>query len=106
MNNLPHCDGKDFNKLFAGKNPVAVDLIRRMLTFDPQKRITVDEALSHEYLSKLHDEEDEPVSEKMCFYDFQFELKGLDTEDYKKLIYEEAMLYHDADAVANYLSEK
>lgn len=70
LNNLPHCKGKDLNTMFADKNPVAVDLIKRMLTFDPKDRITVDEALRHEYLNKLHDEEDEPVSEKMCFYDF------------------------------------
>jgi serine/threonine protein kinase len=32
-----------------------------MLVFDPTKRITAAEALSHPYLSSLHDPSDEPV---------------------------------------------
>jgi len=32
----------DFNKLFEGKNPLGVDLVRKMLTFDPNKRISVE----------------------------------------------------------------
>jgi len=48
---LPRRKGKDFNTTFKGANPDAIDLIKRMLTFDPVKRITVDEALSHPYMS-------------------------------------------------------
>lgn len=39
------------NTIFKGANPDAIDLIRRMLTFDPSKRITIDEALEHPYMS-------------------------------------------------------
>jgi serine/threonine protein kinase len=48
---LPKRKGKDFNAVFKGANPDAIDLIRKMLAFDPQKRITVDEALEHPYMA-------------------------------------------------------
>jgi mitogen-activated protein kinase 1/3 len=34
--------GKDLNTLFKGANPDAIDLIKKMLTFDPLKRITIE----------------------------------------------------------------
>jgi mitogen-activated protein kinase 1/3 len=44
-----------------------------MLLFDPSSRITVQEALDHEYLAALHIPEDEPTSEPVNGYDFDFE---------------------------------
>jgi mitogen-activated protein kinase 7 len=49
----------------------ALDLLERLLTFDPAARITVEEALKHPYLEAYHDEEDEPVHDKL--FDFSFE---------------------------------
>jgi len=40
----------------------AIDLLKKMLTFDPTKRITVEEALNHPYLQALHCPEDEVKS--------------------------------------------
>ena len=37
----------------------AIDLLKKLLTFDPTKRITVEEALNHPYLQALHCPEDE-----------------------------------------------
>lgn len=51
MQQLPRRKGKDFNTLFKGANPDAIDLIKRMLTFDPEKRITIGEALAHPYMA-------------------------------------------------------
>lgn len=47
----------------AGKNPLAIDLLKQMLIVDPSKRITVTEALEHPFLSSLHEDEDEPISD-------------------------------------------
>ncbi|RUS31247.1 hypothetical protein BC938DRAFT_478184 [Jimgerdemannia flammicorona] len=49
----------------------ALDLLERLLTFDPAARITVEEALEHPYLSLFHDPEDEPSHLQTC--DFSFE---------------------------------
>ncbi len=47
-----------------------------MLIFDFNKRITVEEALKHPYLSDLHLPEDEPSREKVPFMEFEFETYG------------------------------
>ena len=63
-------NGKDFNKLFSFANPEAIDLLKKLLTFDPDRRINVTEALAHPYLKDLHLEEDEPIREPVDYLDF------------------------------------
>ena len=48
----------------------AIDLLDRLLDFNPYTRITAEEALKHEYLSLYHDPNDEPIHEVI---DFSFE---------------------------------
>ena len=51
---LPKRTGKAFDKIFASASPNALDLLRKLLIFDPSKRINVEEALNHPYLANLH----------------------------------------------------
>ena len=51
VKSLPKRKPKDFNTVFKGANPDAIDMMRRMLTFDPAKRISVQEALEHPYMA-------------------------------------------------------
>lgn len=46
--------GKPFEMLFRNCNPLAIDLLKQMLVFNPDKRITVEQALDHPYLDTLH----------------------------------------------------
>lgn len=41
------------------KSHAALDLLGRMLTFNPIKRISVEEALAHPYLEQYYDPTDE-----------------------------------------------
>ena len=41
IQSLPRRKPKDFATLFKGANADAIDLMKKMLTFDPLKRITV-----------------------------------------------------------------
>ena len=40
--------------LFPDANPLALDLLGKMLEFDQNRRLSVDGALSHPYLLELH----------------------------------------------------
>jgi len=73
-----------FNHIFPQANPqgssrivrigfdfVALDLLERLLAFDPAERITVEDALEHPYLAIWHDPNDEP--ECATPFDFSFE---------------------------------
>ena len=42
--------------------PLALDLLDKMLTFNPHKRITVEGALAHSYLEQYYDPDDEVVT--------------------------------------------
>ena len=96
----------ELDRLLAGQNPDAVDLVKKMLIFDPRRRISVKEALAHPYLANLHCEEDEPESEPLSAFDFDFEIYDIKKEDYKNLIFEEIMLYHSEEALVKYINDK
>ena len=103
---LPKREGKKFEDLFKGANPLAIDLLKKMLTYDPADRITVAEALKHPYLKQLHFPDDEPVTQLVSAFDFDFEKYSLGKEDFKDLIYEEIMLYHSDEAALQYIKSK
>ena len=59
----------------------AVDLLERMLVFDPNKRITATEALEHDYLLHYHDPMDEPVASHN--FDWSFNDADLSVDSWK-----------------------
>ena len=48
-----------WERLYPRASANAIDLLEKLLTFDPAARITVEEALAHPYLEAYHDENDE-----------------------------------------------
>ncbi|GJN31114.1 hypothetical protein PR202_gb19472 [Eleusine coracana subsp. coracana] len=89
MRHLPQFPRRPFPSLFPKVHPVALDLIERMLTFNPLQRITVEEALEHPYLERLHDIADEPICTEP--FSFDFEQQALSEEQMKQLIFNEAI---------------
>ena len=74
-----------FRTMFPNANPLALDLLDKLLTFNPMKRITVEEALQHKYLEPYHDPEDEPDASPIpdSFFDFDKHKDQLSTADLK-----------------------
>lgn len=106
MKGLQSKETDRLENVFKDFSPEAIDLLRKMLTFDPKKRITVDEALKHPYLGALHCPEDEPTTEEVSAFDFDFEIYDLKKNEYKDLIYEEVMMYHCEDTLREYMENK
>ncbi|KAK6926852.1 Protein kinase domain [Dillenia turbinata] len=86
---LPPHPHQALTNLFPHVHPLAIDLVDKMLTFDPTQRITVEEALAHPYLARLHDIADEPVCPVP--FSFEFEQRALGEEQMKEMIYREAL---------------
>ncbi|XP_016344046.1 mitogen-activated protein kinase 1-like [Sinocyclocheilus anshuiensis] len=87
LQSLPQKPKIPWSKLFPKADNKALDLLDRMLTFNPIRRITVEEALAHPYLEQYYDPSDEPVAEEP--FTFNMELDDLPKEKLKELIYEE-----------------
>ncbi|KAJ9706010.1 hypothetical protein PVL29_001534 [Vitis rotundifolia] len=89
---LPRYPKQQISARFPNMSPSAVDLLEKMLVFDPTKRITVDEALCHPYLSSLHDINDEPVCPSP--FSFDFEQSSITEENIKELIWRESVKFN------------
>lgn len=83
---MPFSPGVPFNQLYPRANPLALDLLSKLLAFDPSERISCTEALRHPYLSIWHDPQDEVLCPAK--FDFSFELEE-SSEGMRRLIVDE-----------------
>jgi serine/threonine protein kinase len=83
----------DLYARYRGCNILAIDLLSKLLEFDPSKRYTAKQALRHPYLKPLHDEAADKlwtnhgVINKQA--DFEFEDRQLDKQEIKALVLSE-----------------
>lgn len=82
------------SKAFPTASPVLLDLLSRMLIFDPAKRITVEDALEHPYLAELHHPDDEPLCAEVFTFDFDKTKENIPKETLRQLIWGEMLIYH------------
>ena len=94
VSNLPKKPKLSFRSLYPRASALACDLLDKLLVFEPEKRLTVEEALRHPYLEELHCEEDEPVCDRFDFSDFYFEYVRTTKDDLRVLIHQEIVNHY------------
>jgi mitogen-activated protein kinase 1/3 len=85
IRSLPFKKKIPFRALFPKSNDQALDLLEKLLAFNPAKRISVEDALRHPYLEPYHDPEDEPTAPPIPegFFDFDKNKDSLSKEQLK-----------------------
>eukprot|EP00741_Cyanophora_paradoxa_P015073 tig00020848_g14544.t1 len=63
---LPHRQRQSCSALFPQASPLAIDLLEKLLCFDPTRRCSAEDALAHPYLVDYHDERLEVDIEYIC----------------------------------------
>ncbi|KAL1725314.1 kinase-like protein, partial [Schizophyllum commune] len=88
VRSLPYKPRVPFNKVIPSADSQAVDLLTKMLAFDPSDRISVVDALAHPYLSAYHDVTDEPDCPRV--FDRWREVEELETiDDFREALWNE-----------------
>ncbi|XP_061418981.1 mitogen-activated protein kinase 12-like [Lethenteron reissneri] len=83
---LPKMEKRRISTLLPNANPIAIDLLEKMLALDPEQRPTASEALQHPFFSETREPLEETEAEP---YDQTFEGVELETSEWKSLIHVE-----------------
>jgi mitogen-activated protein kinase 1/3 len=81
----------DLKTKFPGEDDKSLDLLRKLLAFDVDERITVDDALEHPYLRKVRDKNAEKRHDPTTF---EFEDVPLSIDILRAMIIDEICLYN------------
>ncbi|KNE62993.1 CMGC/MAPK/P38 protein kinase [Allomyces macrogynus ATCC 38327] len=98
VKSLPPREKQPFAEAFPDQDPVALDLLEKMLVFDSKERVTAAEALAHPYLALYHDESDEPVAESQ--FDWSFTDAELTLEQWQEMTLKEVETFQETHPVA------
>ncbi|XP_039121847.1 mitogen-activated protein kinase 4 [Dioscorea cayenensis subsp. rotundata] len=97
IKSLPYTPGTPFSTLYPRANPLAIDLLQKMLVFDPSKRISVTEALEHPYMSPLYDPNSNPPAQVPIDLDID---EDLGEDVIREMMWQEMLHYHPESAAA------
>jgi len=64
LESLPDSEPRSMQTLYPSASEDAIDLLQKLLMFNPDKRITAEEALAHAYIAQFHNPEEEIACEK------------------------------------------
>jgi hypothetical protein len=73
-----------------------------LLEYNPDKRLSAQQALQHPYFWDLHQPEDLYDRAELSYFDFEFEMYSLDKRIIKDLLLDEILLYNNAKARKHY----
>ncbi|TQD99351.1 hypothetical protein C1H46_015009 [Malus baccata] len=103
IKSLPYSRGTHLSRLYPQADPLAIDLLQRMLVFDPTKRISVSEALQHPYMSELYDPRSNPLAQVPISLDID---ENMEEPMIREMMWNEMLHYHpEAAQMLHYYPE-
>ena len=97
IKSLGKSTGKPLEKVFPAADPAALDLLKKMLQFNPKRRLTAAEALEHEFFQGVRQEYLERTAPGPLVAPEFLETNHVDLAELKRKIYEEVLWYRDKD---------
>ncbi|KAI0561351.1 Mitogen-activated protein kinase 15-2 MPK15-2 [Gracilaria domingensis] len=95
---LPRRNRRPFSQIFPHADPEACSILEWLLEFDPAKRPTALQALSHPYFRDFYTPEAELAAKPISADEFAFERQKLTPDAMRQLFLEEIALYHPEHA--------
>ena len=92
LTELPKANKIPFENIFQNANPLAIDLLKKMLCFNPQNRINIHDCLDHPYFKEIRDKNLETTA--LHHFDWSFDKMELNKANLQKLIYEQSLYFH------------
>ncbi|KAG5489949.1 hypothetical protein JKF63_00067 [Porcisia hertigi] len=92
---------RTFAELLPSASPDALDLIKRLMCFNPNRRLTAEEALKHPYVAAFHRPEEEPVAADPITILFP-DNERLPLDKYRDAIYEQIAALRRANATGEH----
>lgn len=90
---LGKMEGKPLEKIFPAASPHAIDLLKRMLQFNPERRITAQDALEHVFFQGMRQAHLEMEATSAIRGPDFIESDNVDLDKIKQAIFEEARWY-------------
>lgn len=91
LRSVPPKPKRPWAELYPKASPLALDLLDKMLAFNPAKRISIPEAMQHPYLAKLHHPGREPP---VLPFSFAFDTSEVTASQLRDQIWKEMLGYH------------
>lgn len=93
IDTLPKLKGTPLETLYPAADPLAIDLLKKMLKFNPRRRVTAEEALEHEFFRGVRRKDLERTADGPLEGPSFLEADKIDLSVLKQRTYEEVMWY-------------
>jgi len=99
LDTLPPVTKRSYRELYPAASPEALDLLQHLLSFNPNKRYTAEDALEHPYVAAFHNPEEEYSSDHKIEISIDDNQKRT-IEEYRGKLYEDIVRRKQEKAAA------
>lgn len=91
---------KSLKELVPKATEPAIDLMKKLFTYDPKERLSAHEVLQHPFLADMYNPKDPglKLGDPISFYDFEFETFIVERDIIRELILDEIIISNSKEA--------